>query len=170
MMLTLGTGIGGALILGGELYQGRYNRAGHLGHITLNPQASSGIIALPGTLEYLVGNAYLAERSKGAFTDTAQLLQACRAGHTVAMKVWDESMYYLALGISSLINVISPERIVLGGGMLEAGHDLWNPLKRYLDQYEWRPFGVATPIIAAQLKVYAGAVGAAFYARQQQEL
>lgn len=167
MMITLGTGVGGALLIHGKPYIGNISRAGHLGHISLNPDGPKGIMNLPGTLEYFVGNETLIKRSVGRFHTTKELVEAYEAGEPFATQVWLETLKKLALGISSLINVISPELIILGGGMSKAGESLLNPLNALMERYEWRPGGVHTPIVTAQMKEYAGAVGAAVYALEK---
>lgn len=167
MMLTLGTGVGGALLIHGQPYIGNLSRAGHLGHISLNPDGGKGILNLPGTLEYFVGNETVGKRSLGRFESTHELVQAHQTGDVFATQVWLETVKKLALGISSLINVISPELIILGGGISKAGKELFDPLDALMKQYEWRPGGVATPIVSAQMKEYAGAIGAAVYALEK---
>lgn len=164
MMLTLGTGVGGALLINGKPYTGNLQRAGHMGHISLNPDGGTGILNLPGTLEYFVGNETIGKRSQGRFKSTHALVEAYKKEDHFATQVWLESLKKLALGISSLINVISPELIILGGGISKAGKALFDPLHALMEQYEWRPGGVSTPIVPAQMKEFAGAIGAAVYA------
>jgi glucokinase len=80
--------------------------------------------------------------------------------------VWLDSVRALAAGIASLINVLDPEAVVLGGGIMAAGDVLLEPLRRFLDEMEWRPGGHQVPIVPATLGDYAGALGAAFYSWQ----
>ena len=80
---------------------------------------------------------------------------------------WLTSVKKLALGIASVINILSPECIILGGGITEAGNDLFEPLEDFLTQYEWRPGGCRTPIVKAAFGDMAGAVGAACFASTQ---
>lgn len=169
MMLTLGTGVGGALLINGKPYTGRLNRAGHVGHISLNPDAETGILNLPGTLEYFVGNETLIKRSMGKFRSTYNLVEAYKAGDPYANQLWMDSLKKLALGISSLINVISPELIILGGGISQAGDALFTPLKALMEIYEWRPHGYTTPIVPAQMNIFAGAIGAAVHALEKSQ-
>lgn len=164
VMLTLGTGVGGALLLDGKLYTGRLNRAGHLGHITLDTSGESGILNLPGTLEMAIGNATIRKRTKGRYNSTDELLKDHRKGVRPATEVWLESVKKLAIGLSSIINVISPDLVILGGGIAGAGKDLFEPLGKFMDDYEWRPGDEATPITRAVFENYAGAVGAACFA------
>ena len=75
-------------------------------------------------------------------------------------------MYLLACGIASLVNVLDPEVVILGGGMAKAGEALFTPLQVHLDQMEWRPTGSQVRVAPATLGEMAGAVGAAYNALQ----
>ena len=87
MLITLGTGVGGALLVDGQVHQGFLHRAGHLGHISMDRNAPTGILNLPGTLEYFAGNATIMERSQGRFDSTAMLLDAFRQGDSFAKEI-----------------------------------------------------------------------------------
>ena len=163
ILLTLGTGIGGAMMIDGKLYTGLFNRGGHLGHISLNPDGETGIVNLPGTLEYFFGNASISKRSQGRFSSTAELVAAYERGETYASLLWLESLKKLALGISSLINVLAPELVLLSGGITQAETALFDPLRDLMEIFEWRPGGVITEIRKAHFGELAGAVGAAAY-------
>ncbi|MCC5929991.1 MAG: ROK family protein [Cyclobacteriaceae bacterium] len=164
LMLTLGTGIGGALLLNGELYQGFDGRAGHLGHISISKSSHLDITNTPGSLEYALGNAYLPDRSFGLYRQAEDLIVDYKAGKAIASYIWLQMMRDLASGISSLINAFSPEKIILGGGLTHAGMDLFGPLQEFMQVFEWRPSGVQVPIVKAQFDVYSGAIGAAAFA------
>jgi glucokinase len=166
-MLTLGTGVGGGILINGKIYQGHIQRAGHLGHITVNSHGIQGITNMPGSLEEAIGNASLPGRSMGKFDSTMELVEAHKKGETFATKVWLESVRNLAVGLSSLINAFSPGLIILGGGMAKAGKALFEPLDEFLALYEWRPGGIKTPVKPAALDKYAGAMGAAIYAMKK---
>jgi glucokinase len=160
VLLTLGTGVGGALLVEGRIARGHIGRAGHLGHISLDMDGTPDICGAPGSLELMVGQATLPERSNDAFSTYEELLQAVRQGNGTAQEVWKESVRALAVGIISLINVLDPEVILLGGG-IAAASELSAPLASYLDTYEWRPSGHAVPVRPAKLGSYGGAIGAA---------
>lgn len=164
VMLTLGTGVGGAILINGKPYQGAYNKAGHIGHIVINDEGPQDITGMPGSLEDAIGNATIAQRSNGRFLSTHQLLEAYRSGDLFAKEVWLTAVRKLAIGIASVTNVLSPETIILGGGITEAGNDLFEPLEQYLAQYEWRAGGNKVEIIKAAFGDMAGATGAACYA------
>lgn len=165
IMLTLGTGVGGAIVSGGRLLRGHIGRAGHLGHITTDFRAAGDICGTPGSLEDAIGFCTLGRRCGGRFPSTDALVAAALAGDAEAELVWDESVRALAAGVASLINVLDPEAVVLGGGIANAGAPLFDRLDRYLEEYEWRPGGHRVKVLHAQLGEWAGAYGAAHLAR-----
>lgn len=165
VLLTLGTGVGGGIMINGELYTGKGLMAGHLGHITINAAIDdAGITGSPGTLEQAIGNTTVDRRSAGRFDSTSKLVEAYDKGDGFAAWVWLDSVRKLALAICSISNSISPEAIILGGGITNAGDSLFNPLSEFLDVYEWRPGGKRTQILQAQYSELSGAVGAAAFA------
>ena len=167
VMITLGTGVGGAIMIDGKPYQGSLNRAGHIGHIVIDSQGDRDIIGIPGSLEDAIGNCTIEKRSYGKYTSTDQLIDDYRKGDSFAAEVWLTSVKKLAIGIASLTNVLSPEVIILGGGITKAGNDLFEPLKKYMDYYEWQIYGNKTEIVKAQFEDLAGAIGVACFAREQ---
>jgi glucokinase len=167
IMLTLGTGVGGALLIDGKPYQGNFQKAGHIGHISLNCEHDPDITGMPGSLEDAIGNCTVERRSHGKFKDTYALLEAYRKGDHFARWVWLTSVRKLSIAIASLTNILSPECIVLGGGIMEAGNDLTEPLETFLSLYEWRAGGNKVNIVKAQFNDMAGAIGAACFASVQ---
>jgi glucokinase len=161
IMLTLGTGVGGAAMVDGKLLRGHLGRAGHLGHICLNPQGTPDVTGAPGSLEIAIGNCTVRTRSHGRFDSTHDLVAAYRAGDREARLIWLKSVRELACAIISFINILDPEAIIIGGGIARSGDALFKPLQEYVDEMEWRPTGERTKILAAQLGEYAGAYGAA---------
>jgi glucokinase len=165
-MLTLGTGVGGAILIDGKPYQGAFNKAGHLGHMVIDSEEEQDIIGMPGSLEDAIGNCSIEKRTAGKFMSTDELINAYRNGDKLASKVWLTSVKKLAIGLASLTNIISPEMIILGGGITEAGDDLFKPLLNFMPNYEWRTGGNKTKIVKAQLGDLAGAVGAACFVKE----
>jgi glucokinase len=161
VLLTLGTGVGGAILSDGRLLRGSIGRAGHLGHITLDPAGPPDIANTPGSLEDAVGNHSLAARSHGRYTTTAALVADAALGDAEAEKIWARMIRDLAAAIASLVNVLDPALVLIGGGISEAGERLFSPLARELDRFEWRPGGHRVRIARAQLGDWAGAYGAA---------
>ncbi len=169
-MITLGTGVGGAILIDGKPYQGNFQKAGHIGHMVIDSDGDPDVTGMPGSLEEAIGNYTVKKRSKGKFSDTHSLLKAYREGDEFAKSVWINSIKKLALGIASVTNILSPECFVIGGGMVAAGDDLFKPLEKFLEQYEWRAGGNKTEILKASFGDLAGAVGAASFALMQQNV
>ena len=163
-MLTLGTGVGGALMVDGHLLRGAIGRAGHLGHVSLNPDGPPDVTRCPGSLESAIGNVTVEARSEGRFKTTHDLIAAHLAGDDHATDVWRRSVLALAAAVASVINVADPEVFVIGGGIARAGPALFDPLNNYLDRFEWRPHGHRAKVVPAALGEYAGALGAARHA------
>lgn len=161
LLITLGTGVGGAVMCDGRLLHGHLGRAGHVGHITLNSAGRPDIVGTPGSLEDAVGNHTLDERSGGRYHDTAALAADVERGLPHAVELWSRLTRDLAAGIVSLVNVVDPEIILLGGGISRAGNTLLDPLRRAMDPIEWRPGGMRVRLVTTLLGDVAGAYGAA---------
>ncbi len=163
IMLTLGTGVGGAVFAAGKLITGRMGRAGHLGHVSVSAEGARDAFNTPGSLEQAIGNLSIAERTKGRFSTTLELIAAAKEGDATALVYWERSVRVLAVALASLINAFDPQRVIIGGGITSgAGDLLFEPLRRFMDDYEWRPDGSATPVLAAAAGEWAGAIGAAW--------
>ena len=160
ILLTLGTGVGGAIMVDGKLLRGHLGRAGHLGHISLDILAPPDICGVPGSLEMMIGNCSILERSGGRYQTTHDLLKDVAAHDPKASQIWSLSVHYLACAIASFINITDPQRVIIGGGIARAGHLLFDPLREHLSHIEWRPLGNGAEIVPAQLGEFAGAYGA----------
>jgi glucokinase len=166
VLLTLGTGVGGAAMCDGRLLRGGIGRAGHFGHISLDPTGPLDIVGTPGSLEGAIGDCTIKSRSRGEFASSVELLEAMRDGNQNARRVWQDSILALAAGIASIINCVDPELLILGGGISRAGVLLTEPLAQRLSEIEWRPLGGGVRIALATLGEHAGALGAARNAMQ----
>ena len=164
IMITLGTGVGGAALVDGELLRGRLGRAGHLGHTSLNPDGVPDICGTPGSLEVAIGNCTIGERSGGRFASTHELITAYKTGDEQAKEIWLKSVKALAAGVCSFINILDPEVVIIGGGIARAGDALFKPLDEFLAPMEWQPTGTRAKVVPAQVGEYAGALGAAYHA------
>ena len=164
ILLTLGTGVGGAALVDGRLLRGFTGKGGHFGHLSLDPAGFPDICGAPGSLEDAIGNHNIRERSEGRFETTWQLIEAVREGDESARAVWDRSLLALGAAIASLTNCLDPEVVILGGGIAAADDLLFPPIQRWLDRFEWRPTGYAARLVPASLGSLAGAWGAARYA------
>lgn len=163
IMLTLGTGVGGAIMIDGKPYFGHNKKAGHIGHMVINDAGDCDVTGMPGSIEECIGNCTIEKRSNGKYAHTRQLLDDYALGDEFASQVWLKSVQQLAIGLASLANILSPEVIVLGGGITEANEHLFVPLKAFMKQYEWKVSEAYTPIVKAQYGEMAGAIGAACF-------
>jgi glucokinase len=165
LLLTLGTGVGGAILVDGRLYQGQSQMAGHFGHTVLNAADDEvSLLGMPGSLEYALGNYSVPRRSRGLFQDTRDIVAAMRSGDAFAQWLWLDMVRKLAVFISSTANGFSPEVVCLAGGIPQAGDSLMEPLERFLEVLEFRPDGVRTQLRIARFGDMAGAIGAAVMA------
>ena len=169
ILLTLGTGVGGAIVTGGRLLRGHFGKAGHLGHSSLDLEGKPDICGMPGTLEDMIGNHNVSERTGGRYGSTAELVKAVRSGEEVAKEAWGRSLRALGVSVASLVNILDPELILIGGGISEAWGQIEAPLKDWMDEFEWRPGGGQVEIRRARLGPMAGAYGAAYFAMQRSE-
>jgi glucokinase len=169
VMLTLGTGVGGAIYADGRLLKGHIGRAGHLGHISLDADGTPDIVGTPGSLEDAIGECSLQHRGAGNFSSTRELVEAFKRGDESAKIIWLRSINKLACAIVSITNAVDPEVVIIGGGIAQAGPALFEPLNERLAKMEWRPAGHCVRIVSAKLGDQAGALGAAWNAIQQQE-
>lgn len=167
LLITLGTGVGGAIMIDGKPYQGAFNKAGHIGHMVIDDNGDTDVTGMPGSLEECIGECTLEKRSGGKYRHTIELIDAVKNGDAFAISVWEKSVRQLALGIASLTNILSPQTVVLGGGITSAGPLLFDRLNEHMEKFEWRTGGRKTEIVKAVFGDLAGAVGAAFFAMDQ---
>ena len=167
VLITIGTGVGGAILITKKIYQGAFQKAGHIGHMSVDMEGDPDICGMPGSLEEAIGNYSVAKRSNGKFNDTLELIQAMKNNDPIAIEIWHKSVKALAISISSISNIISPEKIVLAGGITKAGDALMSPLRTFMDQFEWRPGGKQVKIDLATFSDKAGAIGAAAFALEK---
>jgi glucokinase len=187
LMVTLGTGIGGALLVDGALERGRHGLAGEFGHMVVVPdgrrcecgnrgcweQYASGAVLRRDALELLeAGSTFAGDllRRCGGRPELIQgedVTQAAREGDPVAVELVGEVGRWLGIGLANLVAALDPGTVVVGGGASEAGDLLLVPareaLARHLAGRGHRP---VPPVRAAALGVSAGLVGAAELARQ----
>ncbi len=163
-MLTLGTGVGGAILSDGKILKGHIGRAGHLGHVTVDSDGEPDCVKTPGSLEEAIGNKSIEKRTDGKYPTTHALVAAYVSGDEEARKIWLSSVKALAAACASLINALDPEAIIIGGGIAKAEDALFQPFNDFLKDMEWRPGGHSVKILGAKLGENAGALGAAYNA------
>jgi glucokinase len=179
VMLTLGTGVGGGLILDGRLYRGAVGAAGELGHITIDVDGPPCQGACPGRghLEALASGTaadVLVERlarerpdgdlgraaSAGRPVDARLAVELAAEGPGDAREALEQVGLLLGAGIASYVNVFNPELVVLGGGFARAGDLLFEPARRVVAERALTPARDLVRIVPALLGVEAGLIGA----------
>jgi glucokinase len=179
IMLTLGTGIGGGLILDGSLFRGAIGAAGELGHITLDLDGPpcQGTCPGQGHLEALASGTaadalaarIAAERpdgdlgvasQSGRAVDARVAVELALQGPGDAREVLGRIGTYLGVGIASYVNVFNPELVVIGGGFARAGDLLFEPARRVVAERALAPGRELVRIVPAVLGVEAGLIGA----------
>ena len=167
LMVTIGTGIGGGIVLNGELYRGAHGMAGEIGHTVVQLDGEPCSCGQRGCWEKYASGSALNRIGRAAGFDSSEMVVA-RAGDgdAAALDVMNTFARWMAIGLAGLVNTLDPSVIVLGGGLIEAGDLLLKPLcdwmAKLVEGGEHRP---AVPLLAATLGERAGAIGAALLAR-----
>jgi len=167
ILVTLGTGIGAAVVLHGLPYLGVHGAAGELGHIVVRPDGPKCSCGRRGCLETLASASAVIQHyqdlAHAARDVTAQdVAERVKAGDEVAGRVWDEAIEALGIGLANYITLLDPERVVIGGGLADAGQMLFEPLKAVLAREVC--FEPVPPVLPAALGNDAGYLGAALSA------
>ena len=186
ILLTLGTGIGGGIIINGKLYSGQCGSAGEIGHMTIDvngPRCSCGNV---GCLEVLASGTAVAKEAvrrirqgeRSSLTKIAEgnienitaekVSIAAQGGDSLALEVVSKAAFYLGVGMVNLVNIFNPEMIIVGGGMAKMGDLLLNPARQVVRERAFRLSAEAVRIVLAQLGNNAGVLGAAVFAFQQE--
>jgi glucokinase len=163
VLITVGTGIGSGVVLGGQLFQGACGRPGEIGHITVDPQGPLCGCGKRGCLEAVAGGKALGRRAReaGIAADTRELFARAAAGEGRAVSLLDDVARDLGLGISIMVNLFNPQRVIVGGGMAAAGDLLFAPMRRYAVELTMPGLRDTFDIVPAALGEEAGVVGAA---------
>jgi len=171
IFLTLGTGLGGAVIIDGNIFKGRTS-AGELGHVPVSLKGARCGCGGTGCIETFLGNKYLVslykriKRQKNLNAEVKDIFKNALEGEEEAILVWENFSYALGMFLSGMINVFNPEKIIFGGGVSGA-FKVFKPLvwKVIENQAMW-PHIKTLKLIKAKLK-NAGIIGAAILAKEQ---
>src|SRR6185369_8313568 len=183
VMLTLGTGVGGALLVDGRIVRGEKGGAGLLGHMTVDPNGRFCDCGNRGCLEtvfsaraieaealnaiYRGTESVLTERFKDDFSQLScqTVFQVAAEGDKVALLIRDEATTTLAAAIAGLLHIFDPELVILGGQIVEAGDSLLEPLRNEVSWRTRRFLGRVVPIVPSAVQDSSGVVGAAALAQ-----
>jgi glucokinase len=158
ILLTLGTGVGGAIFLDGKLFTGRDGAAGELGLITLNPDGYPCRSGNHGSLEQYASIGSI-QRQTGK--DPAGMGLLAQAGDPVALEFWQDYGRILGAGLASLVYVLTPEAIIIGGGISASCEFFLSSTLAEIKQRVVSPSRVGLQLLPAQLGNHAGMLGAA---------
>ena len=177
--LTLGTGIGGGIVIGGNIYHGASDAAGEIGHMSVDFAGRLCACGSKGCVEAYASGPGIAARAVEGIGDGADSIlyalvdgdpgritaetvyEAAAAGDGHAERILVETAHILAVAVSNLVNVLNPDVIVIGGGVAGAGNHLLQPLRREVRRRAFRSAARACRILPAQLPETAGMIGAA---------
>ena len=179
--ITIGTGIGGGLIINGELYHGTSDVAGEIGHTTIDVNGRHCKCGNYGCLEAYASGPAIATRAREALVreDSASMIpsmvdgqadritaevvyDAAKKGDGLANEIVRDTARYLGAGIATLLNVINPDTVVIAGGVTRAGEALLGPLRAEVRRRAFNPAVKACKIVPAELPGTAGVVGAVY--------
>ena len=176
VLITLGSGIGGGVILGGRLHTGAHGAAGEIGHVVVELDGelcacgNRGCFERYASAEALV-RLYSASRPTDASTGEQQtakeIIDAAKTGEAAAVAVFEAYVHNLAKGIVSINNLLDPEIIALGGGLSHAGDFLLQAVQKEVARHQFLKGYPIAEIVLAALGNEAGLIGAALYARQE---
>lgn len=179
LVFALGTGIGGAVIIDGKVYQGAHYNAGILGHIIVDPAGYECICGNRGCIEAYASSRSVAARAvdhilRGVQTsikdlvagdlnkvDARAVAEAAEAGDRIAQDVLREAAHHLATAIISAVHILDPELIVIGGGVARAEKYFIEEVRDLVQEYAWLPPGATVDVVAARLGDDAGILGGA---------
>jgi glucokinase len=159
--LTLGTGVGGVIAVDGHIHQGHDGTAGEIGHQTIEPDGPWCNCGNRGCLEAFVRADRIAEACGTATAEEA--VGRARAGDVRATDGLTQVARYLGIGIANMVSVISPDRVVIGGGISAAFDLLLGPIRDELRQRVRTTSLDEVEIVIAELGTWAGAIGAAIH-------
>lgn len=170
--ITLGTGVGGAIIANGQMIRGAHFGAGEIGQTSIDYRGRRGAYGNLGALEDYIGNneiaaaaheAYHAQGHQRSHTDCspAALAAAASAGDPLAIAIWNDVAAKLACSLVNLCWLLNPQALVIGGGVAKAGPVLFEPLDRLVRAQLGEPFKQDLQILPARFANEAGIIGAA---------
>ncbi len=171
--VALGTGIGGGIIAAGQLLLGGSESAGEVGHITIEPEGPLCGCGNRGCLEALAAGPAIARRAKEALNQgrksllskmteltAREVADAALKGDELAIEIWRETGRILGIGLSSVITVVNPQRIAIGGRIAQVGEILLEPIREEVRRRARLVPENFTEIVAAELGENAGLIGA----------
>lgn len=179
VLATLGTGIGGGIIINGKLLEGVTGSAGEIGHIKIFPyDGRPCTCGLKGCLEQYASATGIAKTGYGMiqngdtilknkkYLNAKEIFDAAKKGDEIALQIVDKSAYYLAIGLANIANTLNPNKILLGGGVSKAGDMLLERVRKYFKELAFYSIR-ETEIELATLFNEAGIYGCFYSVKEQ---
>ena len=185
ILLTLGTGIGGGIIIDGKLYLGSTGSAAEIGHMVIKADGPVCSCGRNGCLEALASGSAIAREaiSRLRLGEPSALIKmadgkmenitaatvnlAAKNGDALAREVIAQAAYYLGVGVVNLVNIFNPEMVIIGGSVADMGDLLLQPVRQMVAERAFPLYAQTVRIAPARLGNDAGLFGAAIYAREQ---
>ncbi len=181
VMITLGTGIGGGIVINNKVYRGTHDMAGEVGHMTIIMHGRRCSCGKKGCFETYASatgivrtaqdfiaaypkynSSLLLNKLKSGESLSSRLIYFCAAeGDSLSLRITEQTAEYLGIGIGNLLNILSPDIFIIGGGVTNAGDFLLKPARRYIKANTWNMIFNRTKVVFAKLGDQAGVVGAA---------
>jgi len=176
---TVSTGIGGGIIVDGSIYRGASAGAAEFGHQVILPDGPRCLCGRQGCLEALASGTSIARRVREAIAAgaganavlrlaggdptriTAEMVaHAAQAGDPFSLRIWEETGFYLGLGVANVINILNPNRVVIGGGVSKTGDLIFCPVRRTVEERAMPELAAVADVVPAELGDRVGVVGA----------
>lgn len=182
LFVTLGTGVGGGIIIDGKIYNGFNGSGAEVGHTTIIVDGKDCPCGKTGCLEQYASVTALIEQTKEKMSKNPDSMmhewvnkngnvngrtafECAKAGDTAAKEVKDQYIKYVSIGLSNLVNIFQPDMLVIGGGISREKEELIKPIRNYVYEKDYNKYLTKTEIVAAKLLNDAGIIGAAMLAR-----
>lgn len=177
--LTLGTGVGGGIVMNGKLFHGPSYSAAELGHVTLNEDGPSCGCGSRGCIETYVGNGYFVKEmerrlksgeksilnnwvyKEGRELTPLLVAQAARQKDALSIALWKETATHLGTALAGFVNVLNPEKVILGGGIAQNKEFIFKTVRETLKKKAFPIAFRSVKVVPAELGVDAGLIGAA---------
>ncbi|MFA5334444.1 MAG: ROK family protein [Candidatus Omnitrophota bacterium] len=164
--ITLGTGVGGGIIIDGGIYRGSTFSAGEVGHMPLKEEGLSCNCGGYGCLERYVGNRHISEEFRSikggdSLLSPESISIAARKGDKASIELWDRVGKRIGTTLAGIVNLLNPEKIIIGGGVAGAGELIFGPIRKTVKRRAMPVPGRAVRILKAKLGNDAGVIGAA---------
>ncbi len=165
--MTLGTGVGGGIVIRGELYLGHDGAAGEIGHQTIDPDGPLCNCGNRGCVEAFARADVIAATCGASSVEAA--VRAAADGDPRALDGLAQVGRYLGIGLANVVTVLTPDRVVVGGGVAAAGEILFASIRAELDRRVRMTGSAGVEIVPAELGIWAGAIGAAIHGAEAGE-